>query len=247
MYERFTDRARKTMQIANQQAQKMNHEYIGSEHVLSGLINMDSGAAKEIFNILEVDTEHVLNEINRVAHAGPDMVTMGRLPQTPRVKLVINHAIEQAKEMNHEVIGTGHVLLGLLLEKDSIAGTILSNIGMTVELVKDNVEVIKTEPLETAPIETAPVKLNINESYYKQFSSRKLAEMYSEAVIGQDFQLAAHITSELDSRKNLSENYMKARRTLASVSNTITNCLAKPDGDVFEVVKRIKEAVNGID
>src|SRR5262249_49840928 len=80
MYERFTDRARKVMQLANQEAQRFNHEYVGTEHVLLGLIKEGSGVAATVLRNMDVDLRKIRNEIEKIVQAGPEMVTMGKLP-----------------------------------------------------------------------------------------------------------------------------------------------------------------------
>src|SRR3954464_11780339 len=91
MYERFTDRARKVMQLANQEAQRFNHEYIGTEHVLLGLVKEGSGVAANVLKNLEIDLRKIRLEVEKIVQSGPDMVTMGKLPQTPRAKKVIEY------------------------------------------------------------------------------------------------------------------------------------------------------------
>src|SRR5258706_1598843 len=107
MYERFTDRARKVMQLANQEAQRFNHEYIGTEHILLGLIKEGSGVAANVLNNLGIDLLMVRLDIEMIVQVGPDMVIMGsKLPQTPRAKRVIEFAIEEARTLNHQYVGT---------------------------------------------------------------------------------------------------------------------------------------------
>src|SRR5246500_3453862 len=84
MYERFTDRARKVMQLANQEAQRFNHEYIGTEHILLGLVKEGTGVAANVLKNLDIDLRKIRLEVEKIVQAGPDMVTMGKLPQTPR-------------------------------------------------------------------------------------------------------------------------------------------------------------------
>src|SRR6058998_3473172 len=93
MYERFTDRARKVMQLANQEAQRFNHEYIGTEHILLGLVKEGSGVAANVLKNLDIDLRRSRREVEKIVQAGPDMVTMGKLPQTPRAKKVIEYSI----------------------------------------------------------------------------------------------------------------------------------------------------------
>src|ERR1700747_95975 len=139
MYERFTDRARKVMQLANQEAQRFNHEYIGTEHILLGLIKEGSGVAANVLKNLEVDLRKIRLEVEKLVQSGPDMVTMGKLPQTPRAKKVIEYSMEEARNLNHNYVGTEHILLGLLREQEGVAAQVLMNLGLKLEDVREEV------------------------------------------------------------------------------------------------------------
>ena len=139
MYERFTDRARKVMQLANQEAQRFNHEYIGTEHILLGLIKEGSGVAANVLKNLDVDLRKIRLEVEKLVQSGPDMVTMGKLPQTPRAKKVIEYSMEEARSLNHNYVGTEHILLGLLREQEGVAAQVLMNLGLKLEEVRDEV------------------------------------------------------------------------------------------------------------
>src|SRR3954468_1536305 len=139
MYERFTDRARKVMQLANQEAQRFNHEYIGTEHVLLGLIKEGSGVAANVLKNLDIDLRKIRLEVEKLVQSGPDMVTMGKLPQTPRAKKVIEYAMEEARNLNHNYVGTEHILLGLLREQEGVAAQVLMNLGLKLEDVREEV------------------------------------------------------------------------------------------------------------
>ncbi len=139
MYERFTDRARKVMQLANQEAQRFNHEYIGTEHVLLGLIKEGSGVAANVLKNLDVDLRKIRLEVEKLVQSGPDMVTMGKLPQTPRAKKVIEYSMEEARNLNHNYVGTEHILLGLLREQEGVAAQVLMNLGLRLEEVREEV------------------------------------------------------------------------------------------------------------
>ena len=139
MYERFTDRARKVMQLANQEAQRFNHEYIGTEHVLLGLIKEGSGVAANVLKNLDVDLRKIRLEVEKLVQSGPDMVTMGKLPQTPRAKKVIEYSMEEARQLNHNYVGTEHILLGLLREQEGVAAQVLMNLGLKLEEVREEV------------------------------------------------------------------------------------------------------------
>ncbi len=139
MYERFTDRARKVMQLANQEAQRFNHEYIGTEHILLGLVKEGSGVAANVLKNLDVDLRKIRLEVEKLVQSGPEMVTMGKLPQTPRAKKVIEYSMEEARQLNHNYVGTEHILLGLLREQEGVAAQVLMNLGLKLEEVRDEV------------------------------------------------------------------------------------------------------------
>src|SRR5213083_2485900 len=139
MYERFTDRARKVMQLANQEAQRFQHEYIGTEHILLGLIKEGSGVAANVMKNLNIDLNKVRREIENLVQCGPNVVTMGKLPQTPRAKKVIEYATEEARNLNHNYIGSEHLLLGLLREEEGVAAQVLMNLNLKLEEVREEV------------------------------------------------------------------------------------------------------------
>src|SRR5437868_11259680 len=139
MYERFTDRARKVMQLANQEAQRFNHEYIGTEHILLGLVKESDGVAANVLKNLDVDLRKIRLEVEKIAQAGPDLVHSGKLPQTPHAKRVIEYSIEEARKIEHKYVGTEHLLLGLLREKEGVAAQVLVNMGLRLEDVREEV------------------------------------------------------------------------------------------------------------
>jgi len=127
------------MALANQEAQRFNHEYIGTEHVLLGLVKEGSGVGATVLKNLDVDIKKLRLEVEKLVKSGPDMVTMGKLPQTPRAKKVIEYAIEEARSLNHNYVGTEHILLGLLRESEGIAAQVLMNLGLKLEDVRQEV------------------------------------------------------------------------------------------------------------
>jgi len=127
------------MALANQEAQRFNHEYIGTEHILLGLVKEGSGVGANVLKNLDVDLRKVRLEVEKLVKSGPDMVTMGKLPQTPRAKKVIEYAIEEARNLNHNYVGTEHLLLGLLREQDGVAAQVLMNLGLKLEEVREEV------------------------------------------------------------------------------------------------------------
>ena len=139
MFERFTDRARKVMALANQEAQRFNHEYIGTEHILLGLVKEGSGVGATVLKNLDVDIKKLRLEVEKLVKSGPDMVTMGKLHQTPRAKKVIEYEKEDPRALNHNYVGTEHILLGLLRESEGIAAQVLMNLGLKLEDVRQEV------------------------------------------------------------------------------------------------------------
>ncbi|MEE2712923.1 MAG: ATP-dependent Clp protease ATP-binding subunit [Planctomycetota bacterium] len=139
MFDRFTDRARKVMGLARQEAQRLNHEYIGTEHILLGLVQEGSGVAANVLKNLDIDLKKIRQEVEKIVKTGPSMVTMGQLPFTPRAKKVLELALEEASNLGHNYIGTEHILLGLIKEQDGKAAKVLQNLGVKLDTVREEV------------------------------------------------------------------------------------------------------------
>jgi ATP-dependent Clp protease ATP-binding subunit ClpC len=139
MFDRFTDRAKKVMNLARQEAQRFNHEYIGTEHVLLGLVQEGSGVAANVLRQMSIDLSKIRSEVEKMVKTGPSMVTMGQLPFTPRAKKVLELSMEEASNLNHNYIGTEHLLLGLIKENEGIAAQVLMNLGVKLEDVREEV------------------------------------------------------------------------------------------------------------
>lgn len=133
MYESFSDRARKVMQLANQKAQRFNHEFIGTEHILLGLVEEGGGLGCTILKEIGVDLRKIRLEVEKLLMQGPRMITMGKLPQTPGAKQVLEHAVAWKQCLSHSAIGTEHLLLGLVTEPEGIATQVLCVLGVTTE------------------------------------------------------------------------------------------------------------------
>jgi len=139
MFDKFTDRARKVMALAREEAKRFNHEYIGTEHILLGLVKEGSGVAANVLQNLDIDLKKIRLEIEKIVQTGPDLVSVGQLPFTPRVKKVLEYAIEEARAMGHNYIGTEHQLLGLLREQEGVAAQVLLNLGVKLEDVREEI------------------------------------------------------------------------------------------------------------
>jgi len=139
MFDRFTDRAKKVMSLARQEAQKFNHEYIGTEHILLGLVQEGNGVAASVLQKMGVDLEKIRQEVEKIVKSGPSMATMSNLPFTPRAKKVLELAMEEASQLGHNYIGTEHLLLGLIKENEGIAAQVLLNLRVKLEDVRNQV------------------------------------------------------------------------------------------------------------
>ena len=150
MLEQFTDRARKVMALANREAQEMNHEYIGTEHILLGLVNDGNGVGANVLKNLGVDLCKVRQEVERLLKKGAEP-TLGKLPQTPRAKSVIEFAIAEAQKLNHNYVGTEHLLLGLLREEEGVAAQVLMNLGVSLDEAREQVAGMLGLPFDLKP------------------------------------------------------------------------------------------------
>ncbi len=150
MYEKFSDRARKVMQLANQEAQRFHYEYIGPEHILLGLVKEGGGVAVNVLKNLDIDLLQIKVQVEMIVMAQPDRGVMGKLPQTPRAKKVIEYSIEEARKLNHNHVGTEHLLLGLLCEKDGVAAQVLLNLGVTIQKVREGILALVAPPKQPA-------------------------------------------------------------------------------------------------
>jgi len=120
------------MALANQEAQRLNHEYVGTEHILLGLAKEGTSTGYNILkNLGSFDSRTCRIEVEKIVKRGPDMVTMGKLPQTPKAKRVIEYAIDFARERGHNYVGSEHLVEGLLQEEDGVAFQVLTNMEIT--------------------------------------------------------------------------------------------------------------------
>jgi GTPase SAR1 family protein len=157
MYEHFSDDTRKVMRLANQESQRLHHEYVGTEHILLGLTKEGTGVVGKLLKNLDVDLQRIRFEILDLVQAGPeDQISIGRLPLTPRAKKVVNYATEEARNLNFRDVDNEHLLLGLLREVDGDAAQVLMNLGLTLEAVRVEVLALyeKEAPSKESPNDT---------------------------------------------------------------------------------------------
>jgi len=138
----FTPRAQQVLQLARKEAERFNHQYVGTEHILLGLIALGEGEAVNVLEKMGVDLETLRFEVEKAVGQGQDTQTIGALPMTPRAKKVLALAAAEAGELNHQYVGTEHILLGLLREDEGVAARVLKNLN--VDLNRTRIEVLKS-------------------------------------------------------------------------------------------------------
>src|SRR5215217_5134110 len=124
MFERFTERARQVVVLAQEEARTLKHNYIGTEHILLGLLREEEGLAARVLESLDITVERVRAQVVRIVGSGEE-VTSGQIPFTPRAKKVLELALREALSLGHNYIGTEHILLGLVRENEGVAARIL--------------------------------------------------------------------------------------------------------------------------
>src|SRR5436189_2824823 len=135
----FTPRAQQVLQLARKEADRFNHNYVGTEHLLLGLIKLGQGVAVNVLQKLGLDLETVRMEVEKQVGTGPDQKMIGNIPYTPRVKKVLALAAKEAKALNHTYVGTEHILLGLLREGDGVAARVLKNMDVDIEQTRQEI------------------------------------------------------------------------------------------------------------
>ncbi len=139
MYDKFTDRARKVLQLANDEALRFNHDYVGSEHILLGLMKENSGIAAIVLKGLGVDLRKIRLEVDQRVHPGPGPSRTGRLPHTPRAQKILEYSLEESRDLHCNYVNTEHLLLGLLRENGGVGAQVLIHFGLHLQIVQEAV------------------------------------------------------------------------------------------------------------
>jgi len=151
-FERFTERAKKVLTLAQEEAERSHHSYVGTEHLLLGLFREGDGLAAKVLNNLGVEIGKVRETIESVLGSNERIIIQQIIP-TSRVKKVIEISFEEAQRMGHNYVGTEHLLLGLLIEGEGIAAHVLEDLGVSLEVARREIErlLVSTEPEEPRP------------------------------------------------------------------------------------------------
>src|SRR5680860_8908 len=143
----FTDRVRKVLAMAREEAIRLQHDYVGTEHILLGLIREGEGVAAAVLMNLNVDLEQIHERIEESVKKGKATIALGELPYTTRAKKVLEFAMAEARELNHSYVGTEHLLLGLLREEKGIAAEVLNQLGVTLDEARgQTLKLLGSEP-----------------------------------------------------------------------------------------------------
>lgn len=153
MFDKFTNRAKQVIKLAKKEAQRLNHNYLGTEHVLLGLLKLGQGVAVNVLRNLNIDFETVRSEVEKLVGYGPEIQVYGDPALTGKVKKVFEYANEEAANLNHNYVGTEHLLLGLLRQTDGVAAQVLENLNVNLKEVRK--EVLKE--LETFNLQLPPL------------------------------------------------------------------------------------------
>src|SRR5215216_5674635 len=135
----FTPRAQQVLALARKEADRFNHNYVGTEHLLLGLIKLGQGVAVNVLQKMGLDLETVRMEVEKQVGSGPETKMVGNVPYTPRVKKVLALAGKEAKALNHSYVGTEHILLGLLREGEGVAARVLKNLEVDIERTRNEI------------------------------------------------------------------------------------------------------------
>lgn len=138
-YKGVAGRARKVYRLATQEAQRLGHEFVGTEHILLALMAEESGVVANALKNMDLDLRKIQPEVMKVVQSGPQLVVMGKFPWTPRAKKVIEYSIEEARQLGHNRVGTEHVLLGLLREREGFTVAMLIGLGIDIERMRAEV------------------------------------------------------------------------------------------------------------
>src|SRR5919205_4411421 len=204
----FTPRAQQVLALARKEADRFNHNYVGTEHLLLGLIKLGQGVAVNVLQKMGLDLETVRMEVEKQVGSGPETKMVGNIPYTPRVKKVLALAGKEAKALNHSYVGTEHILLGLLREGEGVAARVLKSLEVDIERTRN--EILK----ELDPNFTPPE----NEAEPPQEGSKKDVKTPALRAFGRDLTELAK-KGELDpviGRKNEIERVIQilCRRTM---------------------------------
>ena len=174
----FTPRAQQVLALARREADHFNHNFVGTEHLLLGLVALGQGTAVNVLKKLGLELENVRLEVEKQVGTGPDQKIVGNIPYTPRVKKVLALAAKEAKELNHTFVGTEHILLGLLREGDGVAARVLINLGVDIEHTRQEILRELDPNFSPSPGETGPSSVKATTSQRDAIDTSRRYDVY---------------------------------------------------------------------
>lgn len=206
-FDKFTERARKVLSLAQEEAQRFNHNYIGPEHLLLGLTRMDDCTAAKVLRNLGVDLGKVRSKVEFIINRG-DRIVLGDIGLTPRAKKVVELAVDEARRLNHHYIGTEHVLLGLVREGEGVAADVLESLGVSLEKVRAQITQVLNQTGGSHTPEGSSVRLTL--------SAERLAQMQAE--MQNTFQVGV---------RNPTESLVEAQERAYALARSMSELLAE--------------------
>jgi len=203
MQDRFTDRVRKVIYFARDEASRLQHDYIGTEHLLLGIVREGEGIAAKVLSKMDLDFEQIQQAVENMVKSSGGTLTIGEIPFTPRAKRVLELAIEEARLLGHNYVGTEHLLLGLIREGEGVAAQVLSELGVDRKRVRE--EVLKLLG-PTSTVKTRKAKKEKSETPNLDQFGRDLTQMAREnkldPIIGREAEIERVIQVLTRRKKN---------------------------------------------
>jgi ATP-dependent Clp protease ATP-binding subunit ClpC len=222
-FDKFTERARKVLSLAQEEAQRFNHNYIGTEHLLLGLVREGDGVAAKVLSNLGVELNKVRSAVEFIIGRG-DRIVLGDIGLTPRAKKVIELAVDEARRLNHHYIGTEHLLLGLVREGEGIAAGVLESLGVNLKKVRtQTIQVLNQGSTSAAP---------------EQHSSWSIPALSADRLV--------HIQAEMQNtfqtgESDPSESLATAQGRAYSLARSMSELLAEI-ARLHEKIRRLEES-----
>lgn len=145
MFERFTEHARHVISLAKQEAQRFGHEYVATEHILWALAKEVDGVAAAVLEHFGVDLKPLRKEVEMLLDARPHAETVEKLPRSAQAQEVLEHAVEEARSLDHNYIGTEHLLLGMMRDSEMTSAQVLANLGLNKDAVRDQIQKVSKD------------------------------------------------------------------------------------------------------
>jgi ATP-dependent Clp protease ATP-binding subunit ClpA len=197
MFERFTERARQVVVLAQDEARALRHNYIGTEHLLLGLLREEEGIATRLLESFDVTVEEVRAQVARIVGQG-DEVTTGQIPFTPRAKKVLELSLREALSLRHNYIGTEHVLLGLVRENEGVAAQILRDADADADTIRDEVIRLLSGPGAASGKRRGSKRMTAAREAQPEVAAEldRVTEAKEQAIDDQDFERAASLREQ---------------------------------------------------